>query len=203
MYLGMWILCCGIIGALIAHAANAPLWPGFCWGVALGPIGWVIAAFMMKPQAAAAHPIAIVPNKSDFAERLARARAAAKAAQAEGTVMRALQSASIAPHAEMIPQADESNPYDHLGVAGDFPLDRIEDAISRSEIVSVAYFGGRHPGTVREIGPKSIDDDMVEALCVASGEIQTYRLSRMAVPHGPAHRAYLIVLSDALRTAAG
>lgn len=44
----VWVVFFGVPGALIAHQRGGSPIAGFFWGVALGPIGWIVTFFLTR-----------------------------------------------------------------------------------------------------------------------------------------------------------
>lgn len=64
---------------------------------------------------------------------------------------------------------------------------KLKEAIESGEILRIRYFGGSSPGSEREISPVSIFDDNVRALCIETGTVKTFCISKMevAIPGEP------------------
>jgi hypothetical protein len=57
----------------------------------------------------------------------------------------------------------------------------LQDAIGTGEVVKIRYHGGSQPGTVREIVPKKIDSEYLEAYCVSRSENRTFRIDKIKI----------------------
>ncbi|MFV0449820.1 MAG: hypothetical protein ACK5MF_15410 [Vibrio sp.] len=61
--------------------------------------------------------------------------------------------------------------------------DAILNAIDRKQKLTVVYHGGRQPGSSREIGPISYNDDTgkVRAKCYTTGTVKSFLIHKMAI----------------------
>lgn len=58
---------------------------------------------------------------------------------------------------------------------------KISEAIGTGELITIIYHGGSQPGTVREIFPLQINDNMVQARCYSSNKVKTFDINKIEI----------------------
>jgi hypothetical protein len=60
-------------------------------------------------------------------------------------------------------------------------ISRLRAAAGTGEIIRIRYHGGTTPGTIRDLQPVIVDDELVKGLCLASSMFKTFRLDKLEV----------------------
>ena len=68
---------------------------------------------------------------------------------------------------------------DYSGPYHDCIRKMLFNAMKTGEVVNIAYRGGKQPGTQRQLFPVKIEEESIEAICLATHKRKTYYISRM------------------------
>lgn len=67
----------------------------------------------------------------------------------------------------------------------------LREAIETGEAISIKYFGGSQPGSIRQISPISVSGDDVRARCLATNRVKTFKLSKIELQEDNSSKSYI------------
>jgi predicted DNA-binding transcriptional regulator YafY len=67
----------------------------------------------------------------------------------------------------------------------------LRKAIETGEAISIKYFGGSQPGSIRQISPISLSGDDVRARCLATNHVKGFKLSKMELQESDDSSSYV------------
>lgn len=62
--------------------------------------------------------------------------------------------------------------------------EKLASAIKAGEILDIIYYGGSNPGKSRKIAPVKLDSNKLIARCLASNEVKSFSISKIAIHDG-------------------